>query len=657
MISIICSVILLIACDENSTIPYIDSTITQTTDQRLSEPPISMADQGDMIEFDQRVLDSIDANLDANLDMGAEGSPNPPDPDPVAGVRYILISSTMSPSWVSWHEVEVIGRPINQQVDNRNLALNTLVTASGSTDDAPPENVVDGDYESAWNAGEFPPCTLKIDLGLNAEIEKIRLLVAQHPAGETIHSISFGDEDDNFQTVHTFQGQTENDQWLEFTYTGNQVSPMPTPNPNLPRGLAWVRNNPMFISALTVSTGAPTVDQVNLYYDDFNANAAHLWNDGITSQLNGWQAANHPRGRWLSWVQNDGTAFNNEVIGGLPASPPGRIGYQVGDEPGLHGDGMTELLEIEEGINAIRRIDPNALLVVNFSFWADEFESLLQYYGSEVDGDVFSYDRYSMGYNEHETLAQVRRVALQWNKPYWRYLKSYHDVGTQNELHPSDYRWTAFLGLLYGYTGHTWFIYQANMPHVVASDLFPSQGDLGQAYLDEWMLISDLNQQMENLGRSITQLTSTDVRYQPGQMLYLPEGLVAWTPGAGDDRYITAISAQENTIATIRDLAIGFFKDDHGEVYVMIQNQQHSSAQFPIANTFQSTVEITFNFNNAPTSLETTQVLMLDHVTGEQQTLPLDNLGGGSMKLVYTLNSGDPLFFKYATGRPFPLGP
>ena len=153
----------------------------------------------------------------------------------------------------------------------------------------------------------------------------MRLLVAQHPAGETTHTISFGDAAGDFQEVHGFQGHTENGAWLEFEPEPSNSDPDPDPNldPNLPRGLAWVRSNRMFISALTVSTGPPTAAQVSEYYDEFNATAAHMWNDGITNQLPGWQSAAHPSGRWLSWVENHGTAFNGESSG---VSPQTRLG-------------------------------------------------------------------------------------------------------------------------------------------------------------------------------------------------------------------------------------------------------------------------------------------------------------------------------------------
>ena len=603
-------------------------------------------------------------------DNGVSPTPDPtPDPTPTEyGIRYIRIHTNDSPSWIAWSEIQVWGAPVSQPGVSMNLALNKPVTADKTEANSKTNYAVDGDTSTSWNAGDFAPATLTIDLETVATIENIRLLVAQQPAGATTHVVSFGDADGNYEQAHIFSASTENSQWLEFVPSTTptpdpdpNLDPDPTPGPspvgNLPRGISWVRNNPMFISGLSVSTDFPTQAQVNTYYNEFNATAAHFWNDGITDALTGWEAANHPKSRWLSWVRDNGTAFNNQVIGGLGANHPGRIGYQVGDEPGLHGNGMEELMALDVGVNAVRAADPDALIIINFSFWAEDFLELLEYFGAEMDADIYCYDRYSLGYNEHETLAQVRAAALKHNRPYWRYLKSYHDVGKSNDQHPSDYRWSAFLGLVYGYTGHTWFVYQANTPHAVASDLFPSQGGFGQQELEPFHIVAELNQQMAHLGRAITQLTSTDVRYVAGQSLYLRDGLVNSEPGAGNDPHLSNIDVQENSLFDVRDLAVGFFADDAGETYVMIQNQQHKGAQFPIDNLKESTVELTFDFSGAPANIDQTKVLMLDHVTGNQMELPLQDLGNSTRKLVHSLAAGDPLFIKYATGNPFPLGP
>jgi hypothetical protein len=81
---------------------------------------------------------------------------------------------------------------------------------------------------------------------------------------------------------------------------------------------------------------------------------------------------------WLSWTQANGTSSANSLLlGGYPPDPPGRIGYQIGDEP-LN---LGELYQIQAGIEAVRAADPNALLIVNFSPDVEELDQMLEYFG------------------------------------------------------------------------------------------------------------------------------------------------------------------------------------------------------------------------------------------------------------------------------------
>lgn len=596
-----------------------------------------------------------------NIEDGGATDPLPDtidDPSPVNSSTCIRITTEESPSWVAWFEVEVSAsqEPGGPVVDN--VAMNAPVSASGQDGESIPEYAVDGDLSTSWNAGDFAPAWLVVDLGEIESLVEVRLLVAQAPAGPTQHRIEVSQGCEDYETLHVFQGDTQGEDWLTYT-TGNTPDDPPVTNdPNLPRGLSWVRNNPMFISALSVSMVPPTPEQASKYFDGFGATAAHLWTAGLPTRLAGWQASSEPGMRWISWVDDLGNSpTNGELIGGLGANPPGRIGYQIGDEPGLNGDGMEELMTIELGVDAVRAADPDALIIVNFSFWADELPEMLDYFGSQMDADVFCYDRYDMRYKEHETLSQIREAALKHDMPYWRYIRSYHEWNKAPENHTEiDYRWHAFVGMVYGYTGYTWFVYQATAPHLVASDFFPAQGGLEQATNERWQWAAQINTELKHMGRTITQLTSTDVRYVPGQDLYLPDGLVEWSPGAGGDPYLTTVNITAGDLLDVRDLALGFFVDDQGDHYVMVQNQQHPAADWPIDNAKEIPFELTFDFSMSP-SVDTSALEALNHKTGQLYDLNLDNGGSDTPSLIHTLPAGEPLLFKYKTSNPFAQGP
>ncbi|MBW2523756.1 MAG: hypothetical protein JRI23_06255 [Deltaproteobacteria bacterium] len=56
--------------------------------------------------------------------------------------------------------------------------------------------------------------------------------------------------------------------------------------------------------------------------------------------------------------------------------------------------------------------------------------------------------------------------SAQYDKAQWRYLKSYS--GPTNIQWPTenDMRWDAMVGLVHGYTGHTWFLLSRRKPRV-----------------------------------------------------------------------------------------------------------------------------------------------------------------------------------------------
>ncbi len=115
--------------------------------------------------------------------------------------------------------------PVNQpdacvpvEVPNDNLAYSKPVTASRSLPAEPPQNAVDDNAGTQWGAGDGPVQWIQIDLQGNHRITEIRLLVAQYPAGNTTHRVQVrASAGGAFQTVFTFEGTTNDNDWLVFT--------------------------------------------------------------------------------------------------------------------------------------------------------------------------------------------------------------------------------------------------------------------------------------------------------------------------------------------------------------------------------------------------------------------------------------------------------
>jgi len=368
--------------------------------------------------------------------------------------------------------------------------------------------------------------------------------------------------------------------------------------------------------------------------------------------MNGWQNAANPAFRWVSWTLPDGTSGDgHELAGGYGADPPGRIGYQVSDEP----RDMDDLYAIEAGCEALRQHDPNALIIVNFSIGADQLDQMLDYYGTNMDGDVISYDKYGRSNSSYSALQTFRQAGLSQHRPYWRYMNSYMDSDLEFEHAESDQRWDAFSGLVFGYTGMTWFIYQIRGSPDLNPVLFEYNDSFDAPKTDQWAVHAQINTELANLGRAITQLTSTDVRYVPTLDWYLPKGLTKWEPGAGGDPYITAIEKAPGQLAL--EILVGLFTDDFGEIYMMVQNVRHEHGSFPINRSDPGTIRISFDFSTAPENLDRQHVLSLNKNTGNTELVPLTELSGDGGYLDLTIDAGDVFFFKYADGVDFALGP
>jgi hypothetical protein len=301
----------------------------------------------------------------------------------------------------------------------------------------------------------------------------------------------------------------------------------------------------------------------------------------------------------------------------------------------------------------VRQADPDALLIFNFTYQHPQLGQVLDHAGTQSEMDIYSYDAYTRSNGAYEHLARYRAKGLAYNRPYWRYIRGYlPSSSSDDELSESDARWDAFSGLVYGYTGHTWFLYQVSGNNL-QSAFFTSSGDYASPKTPEFSMVAQINTELHHLGRAITQLTSTGVRYIPSIGFLQPLGTQVFQPGAGGDPFITKIAGVNGGAL---DSLVGFFRDDAGERYVMLQNVKHTHGTFPVDLSVGSvTFAVDFDFQTS--TVDKTQVISLDKTTGAEVPLSLTSQGGSTARLTITLAAGDPVLFKYATGVPFALGP
>ena len=95
--------------------------------------------------------------------------------------------------------------------------------ASRSSDNAPVGYAFDGDLNTAWNAGSWPPGWIEADLGKEYAVVHFELYVSQYPGGYTHHQILLSDnpilENNESIVAQDFTGVTADHQKLEFTLT------------------------------------------------------------------------------------------------------------------------------------------------------------------------------------------------------------------------------------------------------------------------------------------------------------------------------------------------------------------------------------------------------------------------------------------------------
>jgi hypothetical protein len=400
----------------------------------------------------------------------------------------------------------------------------------------------------------------------------------------------------------------------------------------------------MMISGLSVVMGAPSAAAVGDYFDAFHATAVHLWQTGIPTEISGWAAANHAGFRYVTWVDKDGkSSANGQVLGGA-APLAGRVGYQIGDEP----DGQASLDAMLAGAAAVKAKDPDGLRIINLNN-SDEADALRAQAIQAPDIDVLSVDHYTYNTNAHSAMMKTRTVALAAGKPYWRYARSFYYKAKGPSGTAEDLRWDALSGAVYGFTGHTWFVYSVEGGSAdLAPLLFSKGGDFAASKTALYATAATLNQQLAQIGRTLVLLESTDVRYIAQIGLLRPQGLSDWAKGAGGDPYLSSISVGGG------DLLVGTFKDDCGEIYVMLQNQAHPGASIPIGNANALSFTLSFDFGaSTDATLDEGAIMALDITTGAATPRALASTGAATAKLDVSLPAGDVLFFKYKNGRPF----
>jgi hypothetical protein len=167
------------------------------------------------------------------------------DPSFVGLFTFIYQSQqTQTEHWFGTRDMPVVKtkyRQIGQDIINPSywIIYPSAVTASSSATTDPPSRVIDGDLSTTWNAGGFAPRWIQLDLGQQYAISKVRLNVAQTPAGHTTHQVYGGSTPNNLSLIGTLDGMTQDGQWLELVSSANNIRYLRISTVASPSWVSW----------------------------------------------------------------------------------------------------------------------------------------------------------------------------------------------------------------------------------------------------------------------------------------------------------------------------------------------------------------------------------------------------------------------------------
>lgn len=107
--------------------------------------------------------------------------------------------------------------PCTPSLADPNLARGATASASRSLAGEPASAAVDGNPGTQWGSGSDAPQWIEVKLAEPSTVGEVRLLVAQYPAGRTVHDVAVRTSG-GLRTVATADGATEQGQLLTVTF-------------------------------------------------------------------------------------------------------------------------------------------------------------------------------------------------------------------------------------------------------------------------------------------------------------------------------------------------------------------------------------------------------------------------------------------------------
>jgi hypothetical protein len=306
----------------------------------------------------------------------------------------------------------------------------------------------------------------------------------------------------------------------------------------------------------------------------------------------------------------------------LPDSPA-CWGYKIRDEPNA-----ADFPALGEKVDAVRAVRPGKLAYINlFPNYANEeqlgtatYEEHVRLFCETVDPDVLSMDHYPRFHPEVDgreaycsNLAVMREYSLERDIPFWNFFNTM-PFGPHTDPTEAQLRWQIFTSLAYGAKGVLYFCYYTPFSHE-----FPKGGAIirrDDRRTRHWYEARRINKRLRNLGPTLMQLRSTEVR-----RIAPDDDISAALKGLPITNLDRAPHDPEF------DLLVGVFDHADGRHAVMLTNYHFAYSQWP-------TVEF-----NVPV----TDVVELDQLSGDERPVVDDSPNMDGLQI--SLDSGEGRLF------------
>jgi len=123
----------------------------------------------------------------------------------------------------------------------QNIAIGKRASASNTHNTTSTSNLVDGNYNTPWNAGASATQWISIDLQDNYTISSIKLIPCQSPAGNTTHEILVTSDNNSWNSIDKFTVYSSDKSPIErkFSTPINNVKSIKVITSQSPSWIAW----------------------------------------------------------------------------------------------------------------------------------------------------------------------------------------------------------------------------------------------------------------------------------------------------------------------------------------------------------------------------------------------------------------------------------